>query len=405
MYTSKKKRLLAILGGFTIAFSSGMAADHAVAQGIGDAIKGAVKDSIQPSAANASGTGSAVSGQTAADRGVNRAVQGVLQGETSRAAVNSGLREGMQTATETSQQTQQRDLLQRQQVSGNQLDGQGLQNSGQLNGQSWQRDSQGRFFYQDATGQTVYANAGVTNGGQTQQPVATTVPNGTRWQRDAQGRTFYRDAQGNSVYSSQSMQAQPNAQEGSGGQASDSQQRYQAKGQIEQTGKSVSQALVGKLTKASQAEIELAQLAKDQSQNSEVQEYADVIIQDCRALNMELEKVSSKNESRASVIANQNDSASRSVPEQLCKIADLACDNSLAMTKEMFSNYEGQDFDMAFLGQQCMAHTILIAELKAIQDEGPEVMQQLAADAASKAQQHLEKAKQLTAQLSDAKGN
>ena len=89
------------------------------------------------------------------------------------------------------------------------------------------------------------------------------------------------------------------------------------------------------------------------------------------------------------------------VPGQLIQIMDQACENSLKMTKDMLQKYEGQDFSMAFLAQQCFAHTMLLAELQAIQSHGPEELKSLAAESATKAQSHLDKAKQLAKQLED----
>ncbi len=87
--------------------------------------------------------------------------------------------------------------------------------------------------------------------------------------------------------------------------------------------------------------------------------------------------------------------------KQLCKFGEQACDNALKMTKEMLGSYEGQDFNMAFLGQQCVAHTMMLAELKAIESVGPQELKQIASRAAGKVQQHLDKAKSIAQKLED----
>ena len=83
------------------------------------------------------------------------------------------------------------------------------------------------------------------------------------------------------------------------------------------------------------------------------------------------------------------------------QIAEQACDNALKMTKETLNEHDGRDFDMAFLGQQCFAHTMMLAELKAIQSSGPEELQEVAEKAISKVENHLEKVKQLAKKLAD----
>ena len=71
------------------------------------------------------------------------------------------------------------------------------------------------------------------------------------------------------------------------------------------------------------------------------------------------------------------------------------------MTKEMLGKHQGQDFNMAFLRQQCVAHTMMLGELKAIESDGPTELRQFASQAAAKVEKHLEKAKLLAKKLQD----
>lgn len=175
-----------------------------------------------------------------------------------------------------------------------------------------------------------------------------------------------------------------------------------------QGAKTVKDALVEKLQKANDAEIELAKLAQQKSDNQEVKQMAQTLIQDHQALNQKLEQFSQRRGS-SSQVQNGNPSTSQSrterqsdlVPQELCDVTEAACDNALKMTKDMLGKYEGQDFNMAFLGQQCVAHTMLLAELKAIESKGPKELQTIAQEAAEKVQMHLEKAKQLAKKLED----
>lgn len=197
--------------------------------------------------------------------------------------------------------------------------------------------------------------------------------------------------------------------------------------QINQTGSqhasgpTVTEAIVKKLQKANDAEIELAKMAEQQSENDDLKKLASMIVKDHQAFNQELKKFSDMNLSSAPNAQGQNnqlgsrpavasqtqtnlvDSQSPRVPEQLCQVSEQACDNALEMTKEMLGKYKGQDFAMAFLGQQCVAHTMFLAELKAIESVGPQELRPIAQKAGAKVKEHLEKAKQLAEKLEDDK--
>lgn len=191
------------------------------------------------------------------------------------------------------------------------------------------------------------------------------------------------------------------------------------------------QAILQKLQKSNEAEIELAKVAISRSENQQVQQFAKMLVEDHQACVQKLREMrgqqatgnrigndqqktkdstdnnpAATNVPRNDVATNRVPSADNTaghnlVPGQLIQIMDQACEHSLKMTKEMLEKYEGQDFAMAFLGQQCVAHTMMIGELKAIQSHGPEELKSMAEEAASKAQMHLDKAKELAKQLED----
>lgn len=201
-------------------------------------------------------------------------------------------------------------------------------------------------------------------------------------------------------------------------------------------GPTVKEAILKKLHKANQAEIELAKLAQERTDNAEVRQLAQTIVQDHQALNTELEKClnekqagpSATNRSnrsplnrpeadrdvtnrertpgavattRPQLTDRRNADAQETVPPQLCRIGEEACDNALKMKKEMLGNYQGQDFNMAFLGQQLVSHTMMLAELKAIQSTGPEDLKEITEKAIGKVEQHRNRAKQLAKKLED----
>lgn len=186
----------------------------------------------------------------------------------------------------------------------------------------------------------------------------------------------------------------------------------------QQQGPTVKEALVQKLIKSNKAEIELATMAQQKTDNEELKQLASTIVQDHQQLNKTLQqhagntsdpgkksdnRSSNPNAASATTSAQsgRNQTGMNTVPKEFCQVAEQACDNALEMTKEMLGKQEGQDFNMAFLGQQCFAHTMMLAELKAIQSSGPEELQQIASQAAEKVEMHLEKAKQLAKKLED----
>lgn len=160
-----------------------------------------------------------------------------------------------------------------------------------------------------------------------------------------------------------------------------------ADSQITQSGKTVSQAIVEKLKKANEAEIEIAKMAQQKANNEEIKQLTKTIINDHEMLNKELEQVSITTASQPGV--------QLTVPPELCEIMAQACENNLQMTKDMLSKYEGQDFQMAFLGQQAVAHGMMLAELKAINSTGPDSLTSFTETAIKKVEMHLEKTKQL----------
>lgn len=173
----------------------------------------------------------------------------------------------------------------------------------------------------------------------------------------------------------------------------------------------VSQAILQKLQKANEAEVELAKLAQQKTDNPEVRQLTQTIIQDHQALNQKLQQFAQQRQASQSGLnrdASQSTAQSRSAPSQsatvppeLCQVAERACENALQMTKTMLGNYQGQDFNMAFLGQQCVAHTMMLAELKAIESVGPEELKAIAQQAAAKVETHLQQTKQLAKKFED----
>ncbi len=248
---------------------------------------------------------------------------------------------------------------------------------------------------------------------QTQPPNQTQQLNQTQQPNQAQ--------QPRAQQPNQTLQTQQTPTRQPAGQRPD---QLHARGDVhQQAGVSVKQALVKKLQKANQAEIELATMAQKKTQNPELKQLTKMIIEDHKACNEKLQQLSSQptaGQSQANgnnqvanaafqpqSAANQAQGVAASgtaasggmVSQQLCQVMDQATDNALQMTKEMLQKHEAQDFDKAFLRQQCMAHMMMLAELKAIESTGPQELKAFAKETITKVEQHLEKAKQLVKTL------
>ena len=178
-----------------------------------------------------------------------------------------------------------------------------------------------------------------------------------------------------------------------------------------QLGTPLVEALARKLQQGNKAEIELAKLAVEKSEQQEIKQLAQTIISDHSQLNKQLDQFlngnsagqNSSEELRANRTAGRSAGANDSamVPNELCDLMKKASDNSLQMTKQMLQKYDGQDFAMAYLGQQIVAHTMMLAELKAIESSGFQPLHSIVKTAIKKTEDHMQTAKQLAKNFED----
>ncbi len=169
-----------------------------------------------------------------------------------------------------------------------------------------------------------------------------------------------------------------------------------------------------KLMLFDRSECELSQIAAQQATSPLVKQYAQSLIQDHSDLDEQIAKLSpetadrfadhdgqarDEDRPRQTRTAAREDSGEHAVLTELCMINHRTADSELARSKKMLDEYEGEDFDMAYLGMQIGGHTWLLSELEAIQNVGTPQFQKLVADATKIAKEHLEKAQELTEQL------
>ena len=175
------------------------------------------------------------------------------------------------------------------------------------------------------------------------------------------------------------------------GQASQTSDRYEANRPSigsSQNGIPLPQAMVQKFKKMNEGQIELAKMAASETQNDQVRQFAKQIQQDHQQLNQQLSNWQS-----------QGNAATAYLPQQVIQVGEQAAENCLRMTKEQLRSQKGKNFDLTYVGHQVVAHTAAVAELQALQSQGPQEIRSYVSEALQRTNKHLETAKQLAGQL------
>jgi hypothetical protein len=81
-----------------------------------------------------------------------------------------------------------------------------------------------------------------------------------------------------------------------------------------------------------------------------------------------------------------------------------AAQRCLQMTREMLNEHQGNDFDMAYIGQQIVAHTQMVAKLEAAQNRVSPELQQVVRQGLQGANQHLKEARTISESLASNQG-
>ncbi len=199
----------------------------------------------------------------------------------------------------------------------------------------------------------------------------------------------------------------------------------------------VQQVVLHKLMRGNQAEIELAQIAQQEAKHDKVKQFAQMMIKDHQQALQELQRQQQSTQGdhganashpNASGVADtasgqpaagnpgvagqattgqpntQNPSQHAAmqqerVPQQLVQLMDRTCTNSLEQSKEMLQQHRDKDFDMAYIGQQIVMHSMMLAELKALESDGPKQLQPIVQNAKRTTESHMKEAKQIAEQL------
>lgn len=217
-----------------------------------------------------------------------------------------------------------------------------------------------------------------------------------------------------------------------------------------QAGMTVQQAVLHKLMRGNQSEIELAQLAQQEAKSDKVKQFAQMMIKDHQQALQEVQQqqqsahngqntnsdhansagaatanggrttngntgVAGQNNAGQTTQGNTNQGTTgqangqnqsqfasmhqERVPQQLVQLMDRTCDNALQQSKEMLKQHRDEDFDMAYMGQQIVMHSMMLAELKALESDGPKQLQPVVQSAKRTTESHMKEAKQIVEQL------
>lgn len=188
--------------------------------------------------------------------------------------------------------------------------------------------------------------------------------------------------------------------------------------------KDVERYVIACLLTKNQGEVELGQLAQQQSQNAEVKEFAQKMVQDHGKLVKDLQQIKAgehKNQAAAATTAtgqtdiardtasdrsNATDStiaaAGNSAIDQLVALDRQIAERCLQAAREELQAKQGVEFDKCYIGSQINGHMQMLAALEVLQQQGPQQVQQVAQQAQPTVRQHLEHAKQIMKQLEGA---
>ncbi len=192
---------------------------------------------------------------------------------------------------------------------------------------------------------------------------------------------------------------------------------------------------VDQMMLANESEIELSQIAAQKTENQEVKQFAEKLIQDHQQLNEKLKQLAPEaaarfaergrrvggrlvdrladrleadrsadrpaNDRPAQIRTGERDTGAHDVLTKLCTINHKACEAHRQMSKQMLESYDGQDFDMAFLGMQIGQHAWMLSELQALDGVGTPEFQEVVVQARQHVEQHLQQAKTLAKKFED----
>lgn len=221
------------------------------------------------------------------------------------------------------------------------------------------------------------------------------------------------------------------------------------------TDQEVARFLAGCLLAKNKAEVELGQLAQQQSQNPEVKQFAQKMVQDHQQLVQKIQPLAggqggysptsptqgsssqfdaqrqtsdttrlpgspgaaSQTPGARDIAQNENANinqsltAERSAGQQnpalneLAQIEKQIAERHKEAVREELQQKQGAEFDKCYVGAMVGSHMHALAALEVIEQQGPDQLKQIAQQAQPKVREHLEHAKQLMKQLEGRAGS
>jgi putative membrane protein len=197
-----------------------------------------------------------------------------------------------------------------------------------------------------------------------------------------------------------------------------------SQGQQGQQGSPLDQQIAVCLTLGNQEEIQLGQFAQERAQNPQVKQFAQMMVEEhqqavsqlqqaspqLQSLNLELTSTQGGQSATrpgagqtASVSGNQRNSATGAQSggqQQMVEFARTVKQNCLNLTQADLGKKQGAEFDKCYIGQQLVAHTAMLAELKAAQQfVQNEQLKPIIQQGTQMAEHHLAQARQIMEQL------
>lgn len=202
-------------------------------------------------------------------------------------------------------------------------------------------------------------------------------------------------------------------------------------------GNKLDQHLAACLALGNQEEIALAQFAQERAQNPQVKQFAQMMVEEHQqavsqlqkavpqlaSLNLQLKGAPgagarttsgatsttsdpSSDQTASTATADQRNGAAAAgaVDQQMLDLGREIKEECLALTQAELGRKQGAEFDKCYIGQQLVAHTAMLAELKAGQRHVSSQLRPVLQQGAQMAEHHLAQARTIMEQLDAAGG-
>lgn len=205
-------------------------------------------------------------------------------------------------------------------------------------------------------------------------------------------------------------------------------------GQSDQVTKYFASCMLAK----NQAEVEIGQFAQQEAQNPEVKQFAQKMVQDHNQLIQKLRPLAGtqgtqshtspalgtqrqidaqgqasdttrlpgspgagqpEGDTHRSLTADRTAGQQNAALHEIAQIEKQIVEQCKQALREELQQKQGVEFDKCYIGSQVAGHMQMLAALEVLEQQGPNELQQIAQQASSTVEQHLQHAKQLMKQL------